>query len=113
MDMLVPLMLIGSFLAVCFLVLAGSWVLFRTVTTKGWSSLVPRIDFTAWNRFWFTPRDPTVLGAIRFFCGAITTYTLFAYTFMLQDFVGKDAWYDLSMRREWSRGRPNGVGPLT
>jgi hypothetical protein len=112
MDMLVPLMLIGSFLAVCILVLAGCWILFRKVTTKGWSALVPRIDMSAWNRFWFTPADPTVLGLIRLSCGAITTYTLFAYTFMLQDFVGKDAWYDLTMRREFSRGRPNGVGPL-
>ena len=112
MDMLVPLMLIGSLLTVCLLVLAGAWILFSKVSTRGLSSLIPRIDLTAWNRFWFTPADPTVLGLIRLTCGAITTYTLFAYTFMLQEFVGKDAWYDLPMRQEYLRARPNGVGPL-
>ncbi len=65
MDMLVPIMLIGGFLAVCILVLAGCWLLFRKVTTKGWSALVPRIDLSGWKRFWFTPADPTVLGLIR------------------------------------------------
>ena len=29
----------------------------------------------AWDRFWFTPADPTVLGAIRICCGVITLYT--------------------------------------
>ncbi len=48
---------------------------------------------------------------MRICCGAITTYTLFAYTFMLQDFVGKDSWYDLPMRLNQVRSRPNLIGP--
>src|SRR3954463_5843220 len=52
----------------------------------------------AWNHFWFTPSDPTLLGAIRLGCGAITLYTMLAFSFSLQDFVGEHAWYDLQSK---------------
>jgi len=54
--------------------------------TRAWAS---------WNRFWFTPADPTVLAAIRILTGVITLYTLIAYSFDLQEFVGEDAWLSL------------------
>ena len=41
----------------------------------------------SWNRFWFTPSDPTTLGAIRIFCGVLTLYTHLAYTYDLRAFV--------------------------
>jgi hypothetical protein len=60
----------------------------------------------AWNRFWFSPADPTVLAAIRILTGAITFYTLFAYTIDLQDLVGEYAWHDLAERQEEYREEP-------
>jgi hypothetical protein len=66
----------------------------------------------SWNRFWFAPADPTVLGLIRICCGAVTTYTLFAYSFMLPDLLGKDAWYDLDLRLNTVRYRPSLTSPL-
>ncbi len=60
----------------------------------------------AWSGFWFTPRDPSVLGLMRILCGAITLYTVFVYSFKLQDFMGKDAWLDLDFRLENVRNQP-------
>jgi hypothetical protein len=60
----------------------------------------------AWNRFWFTPSDPTVLGAIRILTGLITFYTLLVYSFDLQDLMGNDAWMDLQVRQEQYRELP-------
>lgn len=48
----------------------------------------------AWDRFWFTPRDPTVLGLIRICCGLLTLYVHLGYTGDLQDFFGEHAWVD-------------------
>jgi hypothetical protein len=46
-----------------------------------------------WDRFWFTPRDPTGLGLIRICVGIILLYVHFAYCFgLVRDYVGKDAW---------------------
>ena len=66
-----------------------------------------------WNEFWFAPRDPTMLGLIRICCGAVTLYTVFAYSFMLQDFMGEHAWYDLKTRLTIVRERPVTVAPLS
>jgi hypothetical protein len=60
----------------------------------------------AWNRFWFTPSDPTVLGAIRVITGVITFYTLLAYSFDLQALIGPEAWTDLPLRQEQYRETP-------
>jgi len=47
-----------------------------------------------WNRFWFTPADPTVLGFIRLCAGFIIFYVYFAYSFDLEAFFGPKAWLD-------------------
>ena len=47
-----------------------------------------------WNAFWFTPRDPTLLGLIRICCGAVTFYTVLMYSFELENFVGPKGWID-------------------
>jgi hypothetical protein len=52
----------------------------------------------AWEHFWFTPADPTLLGLIRICCGVVTLYTILAYSFTLQDLFGPDAWVNLQMR---------------
>jgi Vitamin K-dependent gamma-carboxylase len=45
-----------------------------------------------WNRFWFTPADPTSLGLIRICAGLIVLYAHLCYSFDLQTFFGKYAW---------------------
>src|SRR5262245_61924934 len=60
----------------------------------------------AWNSFWFTPGDPTVLAAIRILTGAISLYTLFAYTFDLDALIGENAWLDLPLRQDQYRNDP-------
>ena len=60
----------------------------------------------SWNRFWFTPADPTVLAVIRIITGVITLYTLIAYCFDLQEFVGANAWVDLKLRQEQYHDSP-------
>ena len=68
----------------------------------------------AWNRFWFTPRDPTLLGFMRITCGAITLYTMLAYSLTLQDFMGENAWYSLDLRlNTLVRERPTDMTPLS
>ncbi len=67
---------------------------------------------SAWEDFWFKPADPALLGLIRVTCGLIVTYTLFAYSFALQDFMGENAWHDLEMRLPIVRERPVVALPL-
>ncbi len=66
-----------------------------------------------WERFWFTPADPTLLGLIRICCGAIALYTFIVYSFSLQDMVGPDGWVGLYLREELAHDRPILVGPLS
>lgn len=67
----------------------------------------------AWERFWFTPADPTLLGLIRLTCGLIVLYTLFGYGFQLAEFIGPDAWFDLDLRLSQARDRPVQISPLS
>jgi hypothetical protein len=46
----------------------------------------------AWDRFWFSPGDPTTLGLIRICCGLITLYVHLAYSFGLLQYVGPHGW---------------------
>jgi hypothetical protein len=66
-----------------------------------------------WERFWFTPADPTILALIRICCGLITLYTVTTYSFTLQEFMGPDAWLDLETRLDDVRRKPVGANPLT
>jgi hypothetical protein len=65
---------------------------------------VPNV-IRAWDRFWFSPRDPTALGVIRIFAGALVLYVHLAYSFGLFSYVGKEAWIDDDLmtwiRTEW------------
>ncbi len=110
MDIFVPIMFLAALLLGPILLLSGVWILVKKIRRQGWSSVVPR--FAGWNRFWFTPADPTVLGLIRIGCGAITTYTVFAYSFTLQDYMGEHAWYDLPLRMHWVKTRISDPGRL-
>jgi len=66
----------------------------------------------AWDAFWFTPADPTLLGLMRVLCGAITFYTTLMYSFTLMDFMGPQAWYDLELREQQVLERPIVAVPL-
>jgi hypothetical protein len=66
----------------------------------------------AWNRFWFTPGDPTILGMIRICCGLVVFYVHLAYSYDLQTFFGKDAWLNLDMVNR-ARLQTPWVGPAT
>ncbi len=67
----------------------------------------------SWNAFWFTPRDPTLLGLMRIGGGAITFYTLLMYSFTLMDFVGPHAWVDRKAILEMVHERPFMATPLS
>ena len=45
----------------------------------------------AWNNFWFSKRDPGMLGLIRIFVGSIVFYTHIVWTFGLDGFLGNQA----------------------
>ncbi len=66
----------------------------------------------SWNRFWFTPADPTVLGLIRICCGLITLYTVMAYSLNLDEFFGEHAWLNLEAALRDLNHRPWYVSPL-
>lgn len=67
---------------------------------------VPSALNTAWGRFlgfWFAPKDPTTMAFIRIVTGCLALYVHLVYTFDLNAFFGRDAWYDLdtSNRQRW------------
>ena len=47
-----------------------------------------------WNRFWFKPSDPVVIGLIRLCTGMLVVYVHLMYTFDLLSYVGNNAWID-------------------
>ena len=65
-----------------------------------------------WERFWFTPTDPTLLGAIRILTGLLVVYTLIAYSFSLQSMMGEHAWVDLKLRQQIAHDSPHILGTL-
>ncbi len=48
--------------------------------------------FSAWDRFWFTPRYPHVLGILRIVTGAMLFYSHLVLATQLGDFLGDHAW---------------------
>src|SRR5262249_25307840 len=65
-----------------------------------------------WDRFWFTPADPTPLGLIRIFCGLIVLYVHLAYTYDLQEFFGAGAWLNLPAANVFRHEAPWLAPPL-
>jgi hypothetical protein len=60
----------------------------------------------AWDRFWFTPASPTMLGVIRILAGILTVYIHFAYTYDLEEFFGRHAWMNLEAAEQLRREAP-------
>lgn len=47
---------------------------------------------TNWDRFWFTPADPALVGLLRILTGGMLLYTHAVWTLALPDFFGPQAW---------------------
>jgi len=54
-----------------------------------------------WNRFWFTPTDPIVLGAVRIATGLMALYWQLSYTPDLVEFFGRQGILPLEMLESW------------
>ncbi|MGH7139644.1 MAG: hypothetical protein ACREHD_28220, partial [Pirellulales bacterium] len=50
-----------------------------------------------WNRFWFTPSDPLVLGVMRIAVGAIALYLVATYTPDLDRYFGQNGLLPVSV----------------
>jgi hypothetical protein len=59
-----------------------------------------------WNRFWFKPADPTILGFMRIAVGLLVVYTHLIYSFDLHEFFGKDGWYHLDIMNKRRHEQP-------
>jgi Vitamin K-dependent gamma-carboxylase len=74
---------------------------------NGVEAVHPLTSFArGWNRFWFNPSDPTVLGLVRICCGLMTLYVHLAYTCDLQAFFGRNAWLSLETANEFRKEVP-------
>ncbi|MFO0951064.1 MAG: DCC1-like thiol-disulfide oxidoreductase family protein [Isosphaeraceae bacterium] len=59
-----------------------------------------------WNRFFFTPADPTSLGLMRVVVGAILFWNLLNLGWDLHDYLGSDGWIDPAAVRQYDAGHP-------
>lgn len=58
----------------------------------------------AWNAFWFTPADPTLLGLIRILAGLMLLYTHAVWGLVLESFFGPKAWLSPELVRALQEG---------
>ena len=59
-----------------------------------------------WDRFWFAPRSPETLAAIRIAGGLMLLYTHFVWTTDLMAFVGPDSWIRPELSQATQADRP-------
>lgn len=59
---------------------------------------------TAWDRFWFTPRMPHTLGALRLVTGAMLLYSHLVLASDLSSFLGDHAWINNEVARQLHDG---------
>jgi hypothetical protein len=60
----------------------------------GYLVRLPSAIVTGWDRFFFTPSDPIMLGVIRICVGCILLYIHLSCASEVLNFVGPDAWID-------------------
>jgi hypothetical protein len=85
----------------------------NNVPTGGSSTNFAMNAARAWNRFWFTPSDPTTLGLVRLCCGFLLFYILLGFGYDLEAFLGPDAWLNLAFINELRHEAPVYGPPLT
>jgi hypothetical protein len=54
---------------------------------------------TQWDRFWFTPADPTLLAVLRILTGLMLLYTHAVWGLALDDFFGPKSWLSPALVR--------------
>ena len=60
----------------------------------GYLARIPGAIVRGWDRFFFTPADPIVLGMIRILVGSILFYIHISCASSVLDFIGPNAWVD-------------------
>ncbi len=73
----------------------------------------------SWDRFWFTPTDPTTICFIRLLSGAVAFYVCLTYSWGLFSYIGPNGWVDAkvntymlqelpiyAMATEWAEDNP-------
>jgi len=55
----------------------------------------------AWNRFWFTPRDPYWLGVIRCLTGVLALYWYLSYALNLREWFGPNGLVTPKLLSDW------------
>lgn len=63
-------------------------------TLFGYLARVPSAVVRGWDRFFFKPADPLVLGVIRIVAGSVLFYVHISCASVVMDFIGPDAWVD-------------------
>lgn len=58
-----------------------------------------RASGRAWDAFWFTPSDPTLLGVLRVLTGLMLLYTHAVWGLVLDEFFGPTAWLNAELVR--------------
>src|SRR5437016_1098876 len=64
---------------------------------------LPQRFGAAWNRFWFAPRDPLVLCALRLATGVVTLYLLFTFSPDIQAFFAAGGLLPADAVAAWAR----------
>ena len=77
------------------------WMLELAVTFLREGSLATT---AAWNRFWFSPTDPTTLGLIRVLAGLMLFYTHAIWTLDLEAFFGEQSWLSRDVIAQANQG---------
>ncbi|MFT3883818.1 MAG: hypothetical protein QM703_29825 [Gemmatales bacterium] len=63
-------------------------------TFFGYLARIPAAIVRGWDRFFFTPSDPIMLGIIRIAVGSILLYIHLSSAVAVLDFIGPGAWVD-------------------
>lgn len=70
--------------------------------SQSWLSRV----IQGWNRFWFSPGDPTTLGLVRLVGGFVILYVHLAYCYDLDALMGPHAYLDDKVMTEFRKEAP-------
>jgi hypothetical protein len=82
---------------------------FAGMIVTGVTSRCQRIG-AGWNRFWFTPADPTTLGAVRICTGLVLLYAYLTCSSELLSYIGPNAWMDAAALDEIRRAEGKPIG---
>src|SRR4051794_38703226 len=81
----------------------GAVVLGILATLCRWNWIKARAD--EWQRFWYTPADPTTLGVLRWLVGAMLVYTHVVWGLRLESMFGSQGWHAPALMQEFQAGQ--------